>query len=73
MRQEQAGYNQFATATNQRCGTLRYKINGRELETYPLADLLLLERRFKAEVDGERIAAGLQPRGGVKRILVRMP
>jgi cell pole-organizing protein PopZ len=26
LRQEQAGYNQFATATNQRCGTLRYKM-----------------------------------------------
>lgn len=26
LRQEQAGYNQVATATNQRCGTLRYKM-----------------------------------------------
>ncbi len=26
LRKEQAGYNQFATATNQRCGTLRYKM-----------------------------------------------
>jgi hypothetical protein len=26
LRQEQAGYNRFATATNQRCGTLRYKM-----------------------------------------------
>jgi TolA-binding protein len=26
LRQEQAGYNQFASATNQRCGTLRYKM-----------------------------------------------
>ncbi|MBQ0934245.1 hypothetical protein [Ideonella paludis] len=26
LRQEQASYNQVATATNQRCGTLRYKM-----------------------------------------------
>lgn len=51
----------------------RYKINGRELESYPLPDLLKLERKLKADVDAERVAAGLQPAGGAKRILVRMP
>jgi hypothetical protein len=52
---------------------LRYKINGRELESYPLKDLLLLKSHFEAAVANERRAQGLSdPRGGARRILVRM-
>lgn len=51
-----------------------YTINGRELRRYPLADLIKLEQKLKAEVAAERRAAGLKDgTGTVRRILVRMP
>jgi len=51
---------------------LRYKINGRELERYPLQDVLRLKQHFETAIAGERVAKGLQgPRGGVQRILMR--
>lgn len=53
---------------------LRYKINGRELERYPLQDVLRLKQHFESAVAGERLAKGLAgPRGGVQRILMRTP
>lgn len=53
---------------------LRYKINGRELERYPLQDALRLRAHFERQVADERRAAGLSDgRGTVRRILVRMP
>lgn len=55
-------------------GVEQYVINGRQLRSYPLADLIKLEAKLRAEVNAERVAAGLQPSGGgVRRILVRMP
>lgn len=55
-------------------GNQRYDINGRRWDSYPLPELLLLQARFKADVDAERVAAGLAPRSnGIRRILVRMP
>lgn len=58
-------------------GDEQYRINGRELKSYPLPDLLKLQQRLRNDVDGERAAAGLLPlyggQGGPRRILVRMP
>lgn len=55
-------------------GVQMYEINGRKLASYPLADLLKLKSQLQAEVDAERVAAGLAPRtSGIRRILVRMP
>lgn len=52
---------------------LRYRINGRELERYPLQDLLRLKQHFETAVANERRAAGLaDPRGTVRRILCRV-
>lgn len=55
--------------------TEMYRVAGRELRTYPLADLLKLQAKYRSEVNAERVAAGLQPLGGsgVRRILVRTP
>lgn len=54
-------------------GVLRYKINGREIERYSMADLIVLEGKLQAEVAAARRAAGLDDqRGTVRRILVRM-
>lgn len=51
----------------------RYKINGREIERYPLADLIKLRQHLEAEVAAERRARGLEdPRGTARTILVRM-
>lgn len=51
---------------------LRYRINGRELERYPLQDLLRLKQHFEVAVASEHRAAGLaDPRGTVRKILVR--
>jgi hypothetical protein len=53
---------------------LRYKINGRELERYPLQDVLRLKAHFEAAVATENRAAGLaDSRGGLRRILIRCP
>lgn len=52
---------------------LSYKINGRELERYPLQDLLRMKAHFESAVASEQRAAGLSdPRGTSRRILVRM-
>lgn len=52
---------------------LRYKIMGRELERYPLQDVLRLKAHFESAVAGEQRAAGLaDPRGTSRSILVRM-
>ncbi len=52
---------------------LRYKINGRELERYPLQEVLRLRAFFESQVGQERRAAGLSDgRGTVRRIMVRM-
>lgn len=55
-------------------GTQEYTINGRQLRSYPLPDLLRLEAKLKTDVDRERIAAGKTPLHGggrIQRILVR--
>lgn len=56
-------------------GVESYTIAGRQLTSYPLPDLLKLERKLQADVDRERIAAGLPPLyGGItgpRRILLR--
>ena len=50
-----------------------YTINGRQLKYYPLTDLLRMESKYKADVDRERVAAGLPSMygSGIRRILVR--
>ena len=55
-------------------GTMDYTINGRQLRSYPLPDLLRLEAKLKGDVDRERVAAGKAPAHGggrIQRILVR--
>lgn len=55
-------------------GTAEYTINGRQLKSYSLAELMRLEAKLKADVDRERIAAGQQPQHGagrIRRILTR--
>lgn len=55
-------------------GTMDYTINGRQLRSYPLPDLLRLEAKLKGDVDRERVAAGKAPvhgGGRIQRILVR--
>lgn len=53
-------------------GTESYVINGREMRSYSLPDLIKLQAKLKAEVNGERVAAGLAPpRSGIQRIFVR--
>jgi hypothetical protein len=53
--------------------TLRYKINGRELERYSIPELLKLRDFYARQVAQERRAAGLQDSTGtIRRILVRM-
>jgi hypothetical protein len=55
-------------------GTMEYTINGRQLRSYPLPDLLRLEAKLKTDVDRERVAAGKAPvhgGGRIQRILVR--
>ena len=42
-------------------GQMSYAINGRQLQSYSLQDLLRLEGKYKREVDAERAAAGLAP------------
>lgn len=58
-------------------GDEEYRINGRQLKSYPLPDLVKLQQKLRNEVDAERAAAGLPPlyggAGGPRRILVRMP
>jgi hypothetical protein len=52
---------------------LRYKINGRELESYPLPDLMRLQKFYENQVAAEARARGLaDPRGSARRILVRV-
>lgn len=56
-------------------GVMEYQINGRQLRSYPLPDLLKLEAKLKTDVDAERIAAGKPPiygAGRVRRILTRI-
>ena len=57
-------------------GTMEYTINGRQLRSYPLPDLLRLEAKFKAEVNSQHIQAGKAApytTGRPQRILARMP
>lgn len=58
-------------------GTEEYRISGRLLRSYPLADLMKLRALKRGEVDAERAAAGLPPLYGaaasVRRVFVRMP
>lgn len=50
-----------------------YQINGRQLSSYSLPDLIKLREMYRREVASERRAAGLQDgRGSVRRIAVRM-
>lgn len=48
-------------------GTMEYQINGRQLRSYPLPDLMRLEAKLKADVDRELIAAGKDPVHGAGR------
>lgn len=54
-------------------GVESYRINGRELRSYPLPDLLRLQQQLRRDVQAEQtaanIAAGL---GGRQRFVVRM-
>lgn len=51
----------------------RYTINGRELERWPLKDLLVARQRFAAEVANEDICAKLNAGlGGGRKIQVRL-
>ena len=52
-------------------GVQAYTINGRELRSYSMADLLKLQASLQAEVNAERKALGLSTSGGRQRILVR--
>jgi hypothetical protein len=54
-------------------GVESYRINNRELKSYPLPDLIKLQAKLRSELSAERVAAGLQPLPGtgVQRILVR--
>lgn len=53
-------------------GVQRYTINGRELQSYSLTELLKLRQHLVAEVASQRRAAGIvDERGSVRRILVR--
>jgi hypothetical protein len=55
-------------------GTLEYTINGRQLRSYGLSELMRLETKLKADVDRERLAAGKAPlhgAGRIQRILTR--
>lgn len=55
-------------------GYLETIVAGRQLRSFGLAELFQLERKLKAEVDAERIAAGLPPlfnAGAVRPILMR--
>lgn len=55
-------------------GTAEYTINGRQLKSYSLAELMRLETKLKADVDRERVAAGQAPQHGagrIRRILTR--
>jgi hypothetical protein len=56
-------------------GVETYQINGRMLRSYPLSDLIKLQQKLRADVNLERVAAGLPPipGGGVQRILLRTP
>ena len=57
-------------------GVQYYTINGRQLGSYSLPDLMRLESKLKADVDRERVAAGRPAiHGGtrIQRILVRTP
>lgn len=56
-------------------GMERYAINGRELRSYPLADLIKLEAKLKAEVNAELASAGRAPlynSGRIRPILMRL-
>lgn len=55
-------------------GTAEYTINGRQLKSYSLAELMRLESKLKTDVDRERISAGKAPAfgaGRIRRILTR--
>lgn len=55
-------------------GTQEYTINGRQLRSYSLPELMRLEAKLKTDVDRERVAAGKAPvhgGGRIQRILVR--
>lgn len=55
-------------------GVQSYTINGRELSSYSLPDLMRLEHKLKTDVDRERVAAGKPALYGgtrIQRILVR--
>lgn len=52
-------------------GVAEYTVNGRQLKSYPLPDLLRLKREFETEVNRERAAKGLPTIGGRHRILMR--
>ena len=53
-------------------GQEHYQINGRELRSYPLPDLIRLQSRLEREVNAERAAAGLEKyRGGIQPIYTR--
>lgn len=49
-------------------GTMEYQVNGRQLRSYGLPELMQLESKLKTDVDRERIAAGKAPLYGVGRI-----
>lgn len=53
-------------------GVLAYTINGRQLQHYAIADLLLLEKRLEAQVAQDRKALGMPSSGGRRRILLRV-
>lgn len=55
-------------------GTMEYTINGRQLRSYSLPELMRLEAKLKTDVDRERVAAGKTPLHGggrIQRILTR--
>lgn len=49
-------------------GVLEHTINGRQLRLMGMGELLKLEARLKAEINGEDIAAGREPRFGSGRV-----
>jgi hypothetical protein len=49
-------------------GVMEYQINGRQLRSYSLPDLLRFESKLKTDVDRERVAAGKAPIYGGNRL-----
>lgn len=54
-------------------GQQSYRINGRQLDSYPLPDLIKLQGKLQRDVNRERAAAGLEPyRSGIQQLRMRV-